>query len=68
MKIIEVIADIGHKDTIKGIAEQQEIPDLWFGTEDEDGRVAARMVVTPDKRQAVIDSLQSILKTSQEVF
>lgn len=65
MKIIEVIADTGHKDTIKGIAEQYEIADLWFGAEDEDGRVAARMIVTPDKRQTVIDALQSILKTAE---
>ena len=33
MKIIEVIADQGHEDTINGIAEQYAISDIWWGPE-----------------------------------
>lgn len=64
MKIIEVIADCGHQDTIKGIAEQHDITDIWFGLENEDGRMSARLLVKPEKRQVVMDALQSLLQTS----
>ena len=65
MKIIEVIADHGHLDTIIGIAEQQGIVDHWPTSVAEDGRCAVRMLVTPDSRQAVLDALQSVLGTSE---
>jgi uncharacterized hydrophobic protein (TIGR00341 family) len=61
MKIIEVIADAGHHDTILGIAEQQQVEDIWFGPHNEDGRIAARLLVSPEKRQKVLDALQTIL-------
>jgi uncharacterized hydrophobic protein (TIGR00341 family) len=65
MKIIEVIADAGHEDTIRGIAEQHLIEDLWFSAVNEDGRIAARMLVRPEHRQAVLDVLQTILSSSE---
>jgi len=65
MKIIEVIADSGHHDTIKGIAEQQNVADIWFGAENEDGRISTRLLVAPENRQAVIDALQSVLSTAE---
>lgn len=64
MKIIEVIADAGHRDTISSIAEHQKIEDVWFGLENEDGRIAARLLVSPENRQNVLDALQSILISS----
>lgn len=67
MKIIEVIADIGHLDTIKSIAEHQHIDDVWYGHENEDGRVSARLLVSPSKRQAVLDALQNVLKSSENM-
>ena len=60
MKIIEVIADAGHHDTILGIAEQQQVEDIWFTQKNEDGRIVARLLVSPEKRQKVLDSLQTI--------
>jgi len=65
MKIIEVIADHGHLDTILGIAEQQGVVDHWPTAVAEDNRCAVRMLVSPDSRQAVLDSLQSVLGTSE---
>jgi len=56
MKIIEVIADTGHHDTILSIAEQYNIEDVWFGENNEDGRVATRLLVQPENRQPVIQS------------
>lgn len=65
MKIIEIIADAGHTDTITGIADQHEISDYWMGPELEGVRRAVRMLVPDDKRQAVLDALQSILGSSE---
>ena len=64
MKIIEVVADAGHADTLTGIAEQHEIDDIWFGPAHEDGRVAARLLVRPQHRQTVLDALQTVLSSS----
>jgi len=61
MKIIEVIADAGHHDTIIGIAKQQQVDDVWFTQKNEDGRIVARLLVSPEKRQKVLDALQTIL-------
>ncbi len=60
MKIIEVIADAGHHDTIVGIAEQQQVEDIWFTQNNEDSRIVARLLVSPEKRQKVLDALQTI--------
>ncbi len=66
MKIIEVIADAGHKDTIRGIAEQNQIEDIWFGSpnDNNDGRIVARLLVDAGSRQLVLDALQAILQTT----
>jgi len=61
MKIIEVIADTGHHDTILSIAEQHDVEDVWFGQSDETGRIATRLLVQPKNRQKVLDSLQTLL-------
>ncbi len=61
MKIIEVIAGAGHHDTILGIAEQQQVEDIWFGPNNEDGRISAHLLVRPENRQKVLDALQTIL-------
>ena len=61
MKIIEVIADAGHHDTILGIAEQQQVEDIWSTPNNEDGRIVTRLLVRPEKRQKVLDALQTIL-------
>ena len=31
MRIIEVIADAGNQDTLRGMAEQHQVHDLWCG-------------------------------------
>ena len=60
MKIIEIIADANHHDTIVGIAEQQQVEDIWFTQKNEDGRIVARLLVRPEIRQKVLDSLQTV--------
>jgi uncharacterized hydrophobic protein (TIGR00341 family) len=65
MKIIEVIADAGHHDTILSIAEQQQVEDIWSGQNNEDGRIATRLLVRPEYRQNVLDALQSVLQATE---
>jgi len=61
MKIIEIVVDQGHYDTILGIAEQQGVVDHWPSPVAEDNRRSVRMLVRPDSIQAVLDALQSVL-------
>jgi uncharacterized hydrophobic protein (TIGR00341 family) len=65
MRIIEVIVDAGHRDTLAGIAEQHDAVDFWVGAADEDGRQSMRMLVKPENRQAILDSLQGFLSGSE---
>ena len=64
MKIIEVVADAGHKDTINSIAEQYQIADIWYASKNNDDRIVARLLVGAEARQTVLDALQSILQTT----
>ena len=64
MKIIEVIADATHHDTIKNIAEQLQVEDIWFSSNNEDDRIAARILVQPENRQKVLDRLQTIFQNA----
>jgi len=65
MRVIEVITDQGHVDTLRSIAEQQDIVDIWVGHTDEDGRCSTRMLVRPDKQQAIIDAVQGLLASTE---
>ena len=65
MKVIEVIADIQYRETIEVIAEHHQVDDVWFGAENEDGRIGARLLVTPENRQGVLDELQEALQSSE---
>ncbi len=64
MKVIEVIADAGHLDTITGIADQQQISDRWQGPQSPDGRVCMRLLVEDGVRQTLLDRLQGALGSS----
>ena len=66
MRLLEVIADAGHTDTLSGIADQYEVTDYWWGAAAEDGRRSFRMLVPDDKRQAVMDALQNVLAAAQD--
>lgn len=61
MRLIEIIADAGHTDTLCGIADQNEITDYWWGAPADDGRRSFRMLVNDEVRQQVMDALQNIL-------
>ncbi len=63
MRVIKVVCDAGHLDTIKGIAEHKEVTDFWWRKNEEEERIDANLLVRPGKRQSVLDSLQKVLDT-----
>lgn len=65
MRIIEVVADAGHVDTLRAVAEQHEAVDVWCGVVDEDGRQTLRILAPSEKRQAVLDALQNVLGATE---
>ncbi|NNG13302.1 MAG: TIGR00341 family protein [Halobacteria archaeon] len=64
MRIIEVIADAGHLDTLTSIAEQHSVVDMWEGLPGADGRVVLHMLVDDASRQQLVDALQGQLGSS----
>ena len=64
MKLIEVISDAGHLDTLNGLAEQHKLLDHWYTETDDGKRTSFRMLVDDDTRQPVLDTLQSMLGSS----
>jgi uncharacterized hydrophobic protein (TIGR00341 family) len=67
MRLIEIVADAGHTDTLSSIADQHQITDYWWGAPADDGRRSFRMLVNDDIRQTVMDALQNILSGSENV-
>jgi uncharacterized hydrophobic protein (TIGR00341 family) len=67
MRLIEIVADAGHGDTLAGIAEQHEVTDFWLGAVNDDGRQGFRMLVEDAVRQPVLDALQKVLSGSENV-
>jgi uncharacterized hydrophobic protein (TIGR00341 family) len=65
MRVIQVVADSSHLDTLSGIAEQHAVADYWYGEAFEDGRRAFHLLVDDTARQSVIDALQSQLGGSE---
>lgn len=63
MRIVEVVTDCGHADTLISIAEQHEIDDYWrFQPREEDGRCICRMLVRAERLQELVDGLQTALE------
>lgn len=65
MRIIEVLADCGHADTLRGIAEQNDILECWVERSEEESRCSMRLLVRLEKQQAVLDAVQSALSGSE---
>jgi uncharacterized hydrophobic protein (TIGR00341 family) len=65
MRIVEVITDAAHTDSLAGIAEHFKAADFWWGVENDDGRRSFRFLVADDSRQGVVDALQSLLGATQ---
>ena len=67
MKQIEIIADSGHLDTLVSLAEHHEVLDHWYTHADDGERNSFRMLVDDESRQSVLDRLQGILGSTENV-
>jgi len=65
MRIVEVITDAGHTDSLAGIAEHFGAIEFWWGIANDDGRRNFRFLVADDSRQGVVDALQSLLGSAE---
>lgn len=61
MKRVEVLADAGSQKAIARIAEKYKAVDFHLCYQVQDGRQVTQLLVTEDKLQEVLDTLQSIL-------
>jgi len=61
MKLIEVVAEPGHLDTLLSLAEQYGAVDCWYSESAEDQRHSVRMLVDDANRQTLLDALQNLL-------
>ncbi|NIV40497.1 MAG: TIGR00341 family protein, partial [Anaerolineae bacterium] len=62
--MIEVIADVGHREAVIRLARQHEALDIWTGHEDAEGRQAVRILVPVSHYPALLDALEGRLHTS----
>lgn len=65
MKIIEVITDEGHVDTIIGIAEQFDVTDYWYYQPQHGDRHVVRMLVANELIQTVLDTTQKTISATE---
>jgi len=61
MKYIEVIAESGSSNTISAIAKKAKALDFRLGVVGEDGMQPMRVLVSEDKVQLMLDTLQNVL-------
>ena len=61
MELIEVVADGSSANTALAIGEKHTTHDFRLGLKGEDGVQVMHLLVTDDKVQAVIDTLQNVL-------
>ena len=60
-----MLTDQGHVDTILGIAEQNEVLDVWHYDVGVDDRQVVRLLVSNEETQTILDSAQKVLSTSE---
>lgn len=65
MRVIEVVSDCGHTDTLRSIAEQHEILDCWVLPTEDASRCSTRMLVQPDKQQTILDAIQGVVGSGE---
>jgi uncharacterized hydrophobic protein (TIGR00341 family) len=61
LRIIEVVCEPGHADTVFGISEHEHVFDAWYGSSRDTERVSIRLLAEPADVQPVLDGLQQQL-------
>ena len=65
MRIIEILTDCGHVDTLQGLAEQHTLIDFWSVPCAQQDRCNIRLLVGPENQQKILDSIQTIIGASE---
>ncbi|MBX3616707.1 TIGR00341 family protein [Nitrosomonas sp.] len=68
MKYIEIVVEASSINKVLEIAKEHEASDLRLGVMGDDGMQLIRLLVTDDKIQSVLDSLQSALRTQPSTW
>ena len=61
MRLIEVVCDPGHLDTVEGLCDRDDVVDSWSLTPTDETRVIVRLLVAPPGVQPILDTLQKQL-------
>jgi uncharacterized hydrophobic protein (TIGR00341 family) len=61
MKYVEIVADSGSAKTMSALAKKVKAKDLRFGVVGMDGMQQVRLLVTDERLQLTLDTLQSVL-------
>jgi uncharacterized hydrophobic protein (TIGR00341 family) len=61
MKYVEIVADSGSAETMSALAEKVKAEDLRFGVVGMDGMQQVRLLVTDERLQLTLDTLQNVL-------
>lgn len=64
MRMLEIIANTGHRDAIIRLGRQHDALDIWTGHEDEEGRQAVRILIPAGRYPELLDALEARLHTS----
>jgi uncharacterized hydrophobic protein (TIGR00341 family) len=64
LRVIEVVCDTGHLDTVKGLCDRDEVIDYWSLTPAGEARAVVRLLVAPPGVQPILDTLQKQLGDS----
>jgi uncharacterized hydrophobic protein (TIGR00341 family) len=66
MKIVEVITREGHIEAVRRLANESGATDHWLGAVNEDGRQTVHILISPKRRQQLLDVLQARLGGSED--
>ncbi len=61
MKIFELVAAAENLQPVQGLAEKHDVLDIWWGVQDEKGRISVRLLVDPKGSQELMDALHGLL-------
>ena len=66
MRILEIVTDCGHIDTLHSLAQQHELLDVWSWHCEDDERCVIRMLARPENQQVILDAIQTLIGGSEK--
>ncbi|MCW8841131.1 MAG: TIGR00341 family protein, partial [Gammaproteobacteria bacterium] len=66
MRMLEVIANVGHRDAVIRLAREHDALDIWTGHADEQERQAVRILIAANRYPELLDALEARLHASKD--